>query len=321
MSVLASVKEYITDRSASMATQVVMFSVLLFGTSGVVLDFGRVDSEHSIMQSYTDQAALAAAAELDRRPGSIDRAVDAVFGGLDSDGNPMAAPLSRDAVFSSGETAGFGVSHLIFLSDMGDDSGSQSSMAGITDDIVYVAFADGSESGVRSNAERQAKYVIAVAEERSVRNTLIQLINSGTESPSAASNVVRTVSAATREHQFCGEFSNLVMCSREADMTDDLPSGESHSDLGDFMNEFTGVRFAHIADNNGGTENYRLYRRTDVTLVMAKLRDADQIDYVSLFCSDRTDLEVMMQTLFPTWHCNSTEQQELKETLKRMKIN
>jgi len=44
-------------------------------------------------------------------------------------------------------------------------------------------------------------------------------------------------------------------------------------------------------------------RRTDVTLVMAKLRDADQIDYVSLFCSDRTDLEVMMQTE-KQWYAN-----------------
>ena len=66
----------------------------------------------------------------------------------------MAAPLARDAVFSSGETAGLGVSHLIFLSDMGDDSGSQSSMAGITDDIVYVAFADGSEIRNRRGRRR-----------------------------------------------------------------------------------------------------------------------------------------------------------------------
>jgi len=56
VSVFAFLKDYLSDKSASMATQVVMFSVLLFGTSGVVLDFGRVYSEHSNMQSYTDQA-------------------------------------------------------------------------------------------------------------------------------------------------------------------------------------------------------------------------------------------------------------------------
>ena len=61
VSLVACVQTYLADKSASMATQVVMFSVLLFSTSGVVLDFGRVYSEHSNMQSYTDQAALAAA--------------------------------------------------------------------------------------------------------------------------------------------------------------------------------------------------------------------------------------------------------------------
>lgn len=251
-----------------MATQVVMFSVLLFGTSGVVLDFGRVYSEHSIMQSYTDQAALAAAAELDRQPDSIDRAVNAVFGGLDSEGNDIGAPLTKTAVFSSGADNQFNISHLVFLSDLANDAGAQSSMTGIQSDIVYVAFADGGSNGNAGTAALEAKYVIAVAEERSVSNTLISLINSGAETAAASSNVVRTVAAATRRNNYCGEFSNLVMCSRQSEMTGSHPSGSASADyeLGEFMEAFEGARYVHIADKNSGTETHRLYRRSNPAL-------------------------------------------------------
>ena len=250
-----------------MATQVVMFSVLLFGTSGVVLDFGRVYSEHSIMQSYTDQAALAAAHELDGRPDSINRAIDAVFGGLDADGNDLGAPMTKTAVFSSGANNQFNISHLVFLSDMANDAGAQSSMTGIQSDIVYVAFADGGTNGNLAEAV-DAKYVIAVAEERSVKNTLISLINSGAETAAANSNVVRTVAAATRRKNYCGEFSNLVMCSRQGDLASQHPNGTASLDmeLGDFMEAFEGARFAHVANAQTGVETHRLYRRDNAAL-------------------------------------------------------
>lgn len=238
-----------------------MFSVLLFGTSGVVLDFGRVYSEHSIMQSYTDQAALAAASELDRKPDSIDRAVNAVFGGLDAEGNNVGAPLTKTAVFSSGADNQFNISHLVFLSDLANDAGAQSSMTGIQSDIVYVAFSDGGSNGNAADAATTAKYVIAVAEERSVSNTLIGLINSGAETAAASSNVVRTVAAARREVSYCGEFSNLVMCSPRSAMSGVNAAADSEADLGDFMSYFRGARFAHIANSSGGSEQHRLYRR------------------------------------------------------------
>lgn len=238
-----------------------MFSVLLFGTSGVVLDFGRVYSEHGIMQSYTDQAALAAAHELDREPDSIDRAVNAVFGGLDAEGNDIGAPLTKTAVFSSGADNQFNISHLVFLSNLANDAGAQSSMAGIQSDIVYVAFADGGSNGNAVDAATTAKYVIAVAQERSVNNTLISLINSGAETAAASSNVVRTVAAARREVSFCGEFSNLVMCSPRTAMSGNNITADNEAELGEFMNYFRGARFAHVADGSDGPELHRLYRR------------------------------------------------------------
>lgn len=258
-----------------------MFSVLLFGTSGIVLDFGRVYSEHGNMQSYTDQAALAAAAELDGRPDSVSRAIDAVFGGLDAEGNDLGAPLTKSATFSSGVDNQFNISHLVFLSDLPNDGGAQSSMAGIKSDIVYVAFADGGSNGNAADASK-AKYVIAVAEERSVSNTLISLINSGAETAAASSNIVRTVAAAARRKNYCGEFSNLVMCSRQDDLLHEHPSGSAADlEVGEFMEAFEGARFVHIADNQSGAETHRLYRRHNPMLAsVAALQavcDSDQM--------------------------------------------
>lgn len=172
---------FLRDNTASMATQVVIFSILLFGASGMVLDFGRVYSEHSRMQAFTDQAALSAAAELDLDIDSIDRAIAAVFG------PGGGAVIPKGALFSDGTSDQFRISHLFFLSDLSDDvpdaggSRPQYDLAGdiAGPNLVYTAFANGGAAGGDiAAASTQARYVVAVAEERSVRNTLMRLINS-----------------------------------------------------------------------------------------------------------------------------------------------
>lgn len=222
-----------------MATQVVVFSVLLFGTSGVVLDFGRVFSEHSQMQAFTDQAALAAATELDGNSDAIDRAVAAVFGA------GGAAVTPKRAAFSEGDGAEFRISHLFFLSQLSDDSGPQYALSGDLSgpNLVYTAFAGGGGAGGDpAAASTQARYVVAVAEERSVRNTLMRLVNAAGGEIVRETNVVRTVAAAKREQIACGNLSNLVICNPwEAD-----PGASFDSVLGDGGS--IGLQFRHVAD-------------------------------------------------------------------------
>lgn len=207
-------RRFVEDTRASMATQVVVFSVVLFAMSGVVLDFGRVYSEHSSMQSYTDQAALAAAAELDQTAGAIQRAIDTVYG------NPTAGitPISKSAVFSKGETDAFEISHLLFLRDLANDDGRQYEMGSDLsgDNVVYAAFANGGVAGGDIEAASiDARFVVAVAEERSVRNSLMRLINAtGTESV-RETQVLRTVAAAQGRRLTCGvfaDYSSFVVC-------------------------------------------------------------------------------------------------------------
>ncbi|MFV0473156.1 MAG: pilus assembly protein TadG-related protein [Pikeienuella sp.] len=198
---------FMRETTASMATQVVIFSILLFGASGLVLDFGRIYAEHSRMQSFTDQAALAAAAELDQGEDAIQRAARAVFG------ENGAVQRGGAAVFSEGESGGFRISHLFFLSDLSADDGAQYDL---TDDIagphmVYAAEDDRIGDDARI-ASTQAKFVIAVAEERSVRNTLLRLINAAGEAVVDEAAPLRTVAAARRKRLSCGALSNLVIC-------------------------------------------------------------------------------------------------------------
>ncbi len=219
-----------------MATQVVVFSVLLFGTSGVVIDFGRVYSEHSRMQAFTDQAALAAAAELDGASDAIERAVDSVFaGGL--------AP--KAATFSEGEGAEFGISHLFFLSDLSEDSGAQYNLAADIGgpDLLHTAFANGGSSGMDAAiASGSARFVVAVAEERSVRNSLMRLINSAGSETVRETNLVRTVAAATRKRLSCGPLSNLIVCN-PWEGAEGVSFEEATRDPAN-----VGIQFRHVAD-------------------------------------------------------------------------
>lgn len=235
---------FLRDNTASMATQVVIFSILLFGASGMVLDFGRVYSEHSRMQAFTDQAALSAAAELDLDIDSIDRAIAAVFG------PGGGAVIPKGALFSDGTSDQFRISHLFFLSDLSDDvpdaggSRPQYDLAGdiAGPNLVYTAFANGGAAGGDiAAASTQARYVVAVAEERSVRNTLMRLINSA-GSDAVRESVLRTIAAARRKRLSCGALSNLVICNP----WEDDPGASFQSEMSG--PGATGRQFRHVAD-------------------------------------------------------------------------
>jgi len=80
------------------------------------------------------------------------------------------------------------------------------------ENLLYTAFHDGSGAGSATAAALHARYVIAVAEERSVRNSLMRLINATGSETVPETNSVRTIAAAKRKVLNCGDFSNLVMC-------------------------------------------------------------------------------------------------------------
>lgn len=240
---------FLRDRTASMTTQVVIFSVLLFGAAGLVLDFGRVYSEHSRMQAHTDQAALAAAAELDGRTDAIKRATRAVFG---ADGGALSATGAR---FSDGESGRFRISHLLFLSALsGQGARPQYDLSADIGgpNLLYTAFADGGGAGDDiAAASARAKYVVAVIEERSVRNTLLGLINTAGGDIIGERNVLRTIAAARRRNISCGGLSNLVICNPWED-----DPGASFASVAEDPG-MAGVQFRHSARIGAGAGSLR----------------------------------------------------------------
>lgn len=213
-----------------MTMQVVIFSVMLFGMSGVILDFGRIYDEHSGMQSFTDQAALAAAKELNGQADSLQRAIDAVY---DSNGDTLIAKISDHAYAYETNAQGdkvrvevpYKISGLYFLKSFSDDSGDKQYSLGDNlrgGNLLYTATPHADDRTVGSEhatASFEAKYVVAIAEEISVRNSLMQILNIGSsgDSTTAAKSVeadqkLRTVSVAKNKRVSCGDFSNLVIC-------------------------------------------------------------------------------------------------------------
>ncbi|MEM8753752.1 MAG: pilus assembly protein TadG-related protein, partial [Pseudomonadota bacterium] len=265
-----------------MATQVVVFSVLLFGTSGVVLDFGRVYSEHSSMQSYTDQAALAAAAELDQTAGAIQRAIDSVYG----DAAGTITPISKTAVFSNGDTQQFEISHLLFLRDLGDDTGAQYEVGDALtgDNVVFAAFSNGGVAGDDIEAASiDARFVVAVAEERSVRNTLVQLINATGSDTVRPTQVLRTVAAARGRRMTCGDFdrySSFVMCDPYS-VDPDLS----------FSDEMTELEDGVIGTRNKGRQ-FRLTADGSLTGInkLHRLRDYSATSATQALCDNPSTL-------------------------------
>ena len=245
-----------------MATQVVMFSVLLFGMSGVVLDFGRVYSEHSRMQAFTDQAALAAASELNGRPDAILRAIDAVF----TDAGEALVP--KDGVFSNVDgRIGYNISHLYFVRSISDETGPQYALGDdlTSGNLLVMVTPDNlgaphvKEGLSLTTAATQAKYVIAVGEERSVRNTLLRLINATSDAPVGERQRIRTISAAKHQRVSCGSFSNLVVCNP----WENDPAQSFRSVMED--EESVGIHLKYTADGTLGLPN-SLARRIDTQL-------------------------------------------------------
>ena len=67
-------QKLISDRTGAVAVYVALMAALLFGSTMMALDYGRLTLLRSQMQNAADAAALAAAAQLDGLPGALTRA-------------------------------------------------------------------------------------------------------------------------------------------------------------------------------------------------------------------------------------------------------
>lgn len=135
---------------------IVAFSMLIV-VVGLVIDVGRVMNVHSQANSYADRVAIAAAAQLNRKPGALIRARDAAQGG-----NTQVDPGFRISL--SGDTS-IGVRKLTFLSQLGADPTDPFKRSPVPGDIVLGTWEPGvgfKFSGGLSlgQADRDANFVL-----------------------------------------------------------------------------------------------------------------------------------------------------------------
>jgi hypothetical protein len=205
---IASVVRFSADRRGTVAIQTLMFSVLLFGTTGLVLDAGRVYATHAQMQAYADQMALAAANELDGRDDAIERATLAVFGG--------AQPFLVKAGIGVGL---FEVASLDFYPPMLDSSLPQNDMSEAFPEDTRLARATGEDvaypDGDPVEAANEATVaVVSVGEKRvtSAVARIMAIIEVASTNPSAPDLAIGAVAAASLERRSCAALSTLVFC-------------------------------------------------------------------------------------------------------------
>ena len=232
------------DERGSISMQVIIFSLLLLGTTSVVLDSGRLYSQHSEMQAYADQMALAAANELDGQDGAIQRAVNAVYG------QSGQAPYLAKAGIEIGQ---FQIESIGFYPSMAPTSKTQNDMTEAFPSGTAVAYATLAQGAANPNidygpntqaaAEAAALYVVVKARDASTKSTYSHISNSiigwGNEIESrgldrhgnfknkADPRSDKTwigfgaVAAASAERTTCAELSTLVFCNPWEDQTTD----------------------------------------------------------------------------------------------------
>lgn len=204
------------DDDAVVAIQVVIFSVMLLTSAGLVIDFGRAYSAHSQMQSFVDKAALAAAAELDGGDDALERATAA------------AVAIAQSSTFTEEDSEFAIATPLTFLlGNPADDTGT------FSEDVM---------STLTTSTAAYATHVYVEAEARSIRLALLSvgLNNDTTNADGTEKTTSINLSAyavARMQISYCGELSTMVMCNP-------------------FENDSASRSFAEIMEGNEGTRMF-----------------------------------------------------------------
>lgn len=215
----ARFKGFLQAERGSVTLQVLFMSIALMGTTGLVLDSGRLYTKHTQMQAFVDQMALAAASELDGRSDSIERARDAVGG------------LGGTAYLSKFDSQGneFRVAWMGFYTDLPPEYTPASDRQNDISDLLPYLITDETDD---ENA-RAARYVAVVAVQWKVGNLVGPLSRivtprdeycaDGNCEPSGIPEQtdVQTVAVAAMERVTCADLSTLVFCNPWEGRADD----------------------------------------------------------------------------------------------------
>lgn len=229
------VKSFQNDQRGSVTIQVIFFSLLLLGTTGVVLDSGRVYDAHTQMQAYADQMALAAANELDGQDDAIQRATNAVFGLSGSDPFLSKSGLNGDD---------FSVESLTFYASMAASEKPQNDFTEAFPRNNVLATAT-STSPIFSNDpvadSNAALFAVVKVNQKNLPSAMFNIMNivstrkGATEVGGTGNNFdenieFSAVAAASMDRTTCADLSTLVFCNPwENEATNELEVDKADS--------------------------------------------------------------------------------------------
>lgn len=217
-------KRFRRDEDAIVTVQMVMFSIMLFGGIGLMMDFGRAYSAHSQMQAYVDQVALAAAAELDGKSDAISRATTA------------ANAVAKSSSFVDGSGA-FQLQSLTFMTASPTDTNG-----------------DFSKSLAATYATTTAEVATYVRAEAATRSVSMTLLNFAVDDSDGFDSIDITAAAtATSRTVSCGGLSPMVMCNPFENRNDTSWQAEMENGQGYRMKLTANVTNGGRPSNYSGT--------------------------------------------------------------------
>lgn len=214
------------EERGSITIQMLILSILLFGTTGLVMDSGRVYHVHSQLQAYADQVSLAAAKQLDGQPGAIERASYVVNGFNSGD-----AGLITDED-STGTT--FAITQLVFYSQF------PANTSGVQTDISAAA-------AYATSVDSEAKFVAAVVEEVELNSMVKAMMDLALPGGSGVPHAkVQALAVAGLVEKTCANISSIVMCNPWEGMTD-TGGGDFYESIRDGSGGITGHQAFYFA--------------------------------------------------------------------------
>ena len=247
-----TIRRFWSDRSGIVTVQMVMFTIMLFSGIGLMMDFGRAYSAHSQMQSYVDQVALAAAAQLDGKPDAIARA------------SAAANSVAKSSNFTS--SGAFKLSALTFMSEA--PTGSDGAYDG---DLAAASATTTSEI---------ARYVLAEATSASVA---LKLLNFATKPDSGLTSIDFTAAAVAGVRTVaCGGLTPLVMCNPYEDSATTSWAAEMENGIG--------YRMKLTADQTAGGKPSNFTGTNDLIRLGLLKSPADLMEVRNTICNTNTFL-------------------------------
>ena len=186
------------NEGGAVAPTIALSLFALIGAGGIAFDYARLATLDTELQQAADQAALAAATQLDRSDGARDRARDAITA---DDKDRLVENLTRFANDSKGDGISVEIENITFCSAFDDDEPDTAAACDVVADGV-------------ANADQQSRFVVVTTRVRTANYALTPIVG-------AFAGDVSATAVAGVESSICNVAPLMVCVGSDDFPTDD----------------------------------------------------------------------------------------------------